>query len=147
MVLLSSKNVRSVAWPTAMMTWSAGIHSLISPNCGQNWPCSSNTQVHSTRSMAAMLPSALITRPGPRDDRISIPSALASFSCQEWAGISSRPSRQTILTSAAPQRRAVMAASTATLPPPITTTLSPSLKSSPWAARLKNSVPRITSGT
>ena len=42
-----------------------------------------------------------------------------------WAGISSRCSREISSTLAAPRRRAVLATSTATLPPPMTTTFLP----------------------
>ena len=119
-----SKNDTSTACPTAIMTWSTKMHSFLSLNSGQKLPSSSNTQVHSTTSRLVTFPSSLTIRSGPHDGRISIPSALASSSSHGLAGISSMHSRQAIFTSVAPQRRAVIATSTATFPPPITTTLS-----------------------
>ena len=54
-----------------------------------------------------------------------MPSALASSTSKSWAGISSQHSRLAWSTGAAPRRRAVRAASMATLPPPTTRTFLP----------------------
>ena len=56
-----------------------------------------------------------------------IPSSSACSTSSRMAGIVSRLSRQAIDTSVAPRRRAVSATSTATLPPPITSTRLPTL--------------------
>ena len=61
------------------------------------------------------------------------------------AGIVSRLSRQAIDTCRAPDRRAVIATSTATLPPPITSTRSPTGLATPRWRSIRNCRPESSS--
>ena len=124
--VFSGNTERSVAWPIAIMTVSPSTDVVtLSSKVGLNFPSASNTAVHFLKCTPVTLPSLLTISVGPQEFIIFTPSSTASSISQGWAGISSEDSRQTAVTSLAPSRRAVRATSMATLPPPMTTTLSP----------------------
>ena len=145
--VFSGNTARSVACPMAIITVSQSILVIVpSSKVGLNFPSSSNTEAHFLNSIPVNLPSLARTCLGPQRCFIWIPSSSASSISQGWAGISSGDSRHTAQTSAAPNRRAVRATSIATLPPPITTTFSPSSTFLPALTSLRKSSASSTCG-
>ena len=140
--------VKSISWPMAIITVSPSItDSAPSLNFGLNrlaFP--SYTDTHSTVSSPEILPSIFNILFGPRLVHNTIPSSLASSTSQSWAGIRSfddrsSVSRQTSLTSRAPNLSALFAQSMATFPPPITMTLFPIRTFLPSLISFKNGIP------
>ncbi len=111
----------------------------VSSNDGLNPPSSSKTEVHRISSTPTTLSPLLRNLFGPQETLKIMPSSKASWISGSCEGISSLDSRHTSWASFAPRRRALIATSMATPPPPITTTLSPILTSFPKFAWVKNS--------
>ncbi len=145
-ILLSSSNLpQSIPWPTEIRTWFAfTILVISSSNIGLNFPLSSKTERHFLNSMPITFPFSSRIRFGPQELLTSILSDNASSISSSRAGISSRLSRQNMLTFEAPTLVAVLATSIATLPPPITTTSPSRFTSLPKFTLRKKSTPVIT---
>ena len=118
--------VRSGLWPMAKTITSAastcsvsGIGSTLSP-CGVK----AKPEISWQRTPVMRWPSRSTAR-NVREGKTSIPSASVSSTSQAEAGIVSRLSTHDMPTQSAPRRRTVWAASTATFPPPSTSTRFP----------------------
>ena len=115
----------SAPMPAATMTTShSRLLRWLSSYSGWKRPSGSNTQVQTLSSAPCTRPSP-VKWSMPQPSCSVMPSARASSTSKSWAGISSQHSRLTWSTDAAPRRRAVRAASMATLPPPTTSTRLP----------------------
>ena len=144
-----SRCVRSVLWPIAMITVSANIGvQTLSSYCGLKRLFSSKTavQVLNSRPETRLLLS-MKNALGPKLLTIWMSLSRASWISWDQAGISSRRSRQTMVTFLAPSRLAVSATSTATLPPPTTSTSAPISTFFPSAASRRKSTPCSTPAT
>ena len=115
----------SAPMPAATMTTShSTVCFLLSSYSGANLPSGSKTQVQTLSSapLHAAVAGEVVDAPAVvQRDALG----LASSTSKSWAGISSQHSRLAWSTDAAPRRRAVRAASMATLPPPTTRTFLP----------------------
>ena len=97
--------------------------------------------------MPVTLPSSLSTALGPHEQFSVTPSSSASSISHGCAGSSSWLSSAVSVTALAPTRSATRAQSTATLPPPMTTTRLPLTPASPFQlpARRNGSAPTTPS--
>ena len=126
LILLPLTNDILVIWPMVMIMVSASISFiLLLSNEGLNLPLESNTDRTFTTSSPFTLSPSLCTAFGPHRLEMVMPSSTASSTSHFHAGISSALSRQTISTFFTPSLFAARATSIATLPPPMTSTLSP----------------------
>ena len=92
----------------------------LSSKTGENLPFSSYTRVHFLKTTDFTRPSSATISFGPQPGVMMTPSSRASLISFFEAGIMSSLSRETMVTLSAPLRFATLAASMATLPPPMT---------------------------
>ncbi len=144
--LPSVRKDKSASWPMAGITASHGtMNSEPLISMGRRRPLASGSpssiRVH---SIPVTLPFSPMTRFGATRNSIRTPSSNASSISSGDAGISARDLRYRMKTSFDPVLIAVRTASIATLPPPITATLSPRYTFSPKFIRWRKSTPWIT---
>ena len=127
-------------------TWSQGtVNNSSSSYFGENRLFSSRTEIHFLNTTAVTLPFSVRISFGPQELFTTMPSSSASVTSSSAAGIISLDSRQNMDTSEDPVRSAVLATSTATFPPPITTVLPDNFTPSSFKlTRRKKSTPVST---